>query len=76
MLRKFRNSTKLNLLVRRMQTQPLLKRAFFRLRYKKKPHCDICDVINSGEEGCDRFKTEQDIKDWEHGFYPESCKYY
>lgn len=53
-----------------------LNRLIFRLRNGKYPHCDICEVLNSGEEGCDRFKTEQDEKDWEHGLYPDSCKYY
>lgn len=53
-----------------------IRKFLFRIKNGKYPHCDICDVLNSGEEGCDRFKSEIDQKDWDHGFYPESCKYY
>lgn len=53
-----------------------INRIIYRRKYGKNPHCDICDVVNSGEEGCDRFKSEKDQKDWDHGFYPESCKYW
>ncbi len=53
-----------------------IKRIFYRLRYKRKPHCDICDIANDGIEGCALMKTPRDQKDWDHGFYPESCKYY
>ena len=58
---------------------------FRRLRFKienrsekhpyNTPHCDWCNVPHD-EDVCMRMNTETDFKDWEHGLYPESCKYY
>lgn len=52
------------------------RRLLFQLNQKKKPHCDICPVLNDPIKGCDRFKNETDEKDWQHGLYPESCLFW
>jgi hypothetical protein len=53
-----------------------LRRIWFEIWNKQKPQCDICNEVNSPEEGCARFKTQTDEKDWKAGLYPEACKYY